>query len=69
MKVIIFPRLGTDSKRAFLRTRWKFGRTYEYSPKMQLLTRLRKETGMTNEQLLDQIAKERGFLLKFLSGG
>ena len=34
---------------------------------MQLLKRLRKQLGLTNEELLDQIDKERAFLLKFLS--
>lgn len=69
MKVIVFPLLYSNSKRAFLRKTKSFGRPYQYFPRMALLKRLRKELGMTNEQILDQVDKEREFYIKILYGG
>lgn len=67
MKLVVFPRLQTQSKRAFLKTRGKYGRPYQYQPRIDLLFRLQKELGLTVGEVLDQIGREREFLLKRLS--
>jgi hypothetical protein len=67
MKLIIFPRLSTRSKRAFVRFKKKYGRHYDYNPRGDLLKRLRFELQWSNEQIYDQIAKERALFAKLLS--
>lgn len=67
MKLVIFPRLQTQSKRAFTKTRGKYGRPYHYQPRIDLLFRLQKELGLPAGEILDQIDREREFLIKRLS--
>lgn len=64
MKLIIYPRLSTRSKRAFIRTTKKFGRPYRYVPRHQLIDRLTKELNLNRSQVLAQIQKERAWLIK-----
>ena len=66
MNLILYPKLGTRSKRALVRTNrrgFKKAGTHSYSPKGTLLTRLAHETGMTIHQVYAQLQKERAYLL------
>jgi hypothetical protein len=63
MVPIAYARMGTRSRRAMVRTQKAFGRPYEYRPRITLVRRLSQELGLTLEQTLDQIQKEREFLI------
>ena len=63
MEIILYSRLSTRSKRALLKTKKSFGKTYYYSPRGNLLQRLSQETGMSPEQVASQLVKERDYLL------
>jgi hypothetical protein len=64
MELILYPRLSTRSKKALVKTKKRFGRTYHYSPRGDLLERLSQETGMTIEQVCQQLKRERAYLLR-----
>jgi hypothetical protein len=60
MNLVLYPKLGTFSRRVLLR------RTHQpnvYTPRRHLLARLSKETGMTMGQVWVQLEKEREYLL------
>ncbi len=66
--LILYPLLNLRSKRAILRTyppksRFK-NKLYIYNPKPILLNRLASQTGMTENQVRQQLLVERRFLLK-----
>lgn len=56
--------LGTTSKRAMVRAKFRFGRLYTYRPRGTLLDRLSKETGMSKVEVQAQIDRERQYFLK-----
>ena len=62
-KLILYPLLNKRSKTAIKRKRKRFGHPYLYSPRQILLSRLSQETGMTKEEVFDQLMREREFLL------
>lgn len=68
MKLIVYPLLSTRSRRSFSRKKTKWGHPHFYQPRIDLLARLSYELGMTKEGVLDQIAKEREYVLKILYG-
>jgi len=63
MNFVIYPLLGTTSRRAMVREKSRFGRSYIYSPRGNLLDRLCSETGMTKNAVLRQIAREHQYLI------
>jgi hypothetical protein len=63
MDIIIYPLLGTTSRRAMVREKSRLGRPYAYRPRGNLLDRLSAETGMTKNAVLRQIARERQQLI------
>ncbi|MEG4147888.1 hypothetical protein [Microcoleus sp. Pol12B5] len=63
MNIVIYPLLGTTSRRAMLREKSSFDRPYTYRPRGNLLIRLSKELGMPVEEVTRQIARERQHLL------
>jgi hypothetical protein len=63
MDIIIYPLLGTTSRRAMVREKSRFGRPYVYRPRGNLLDRLSTETGMSKNAVLRQIARERQQLI------
>jgi len=63
MDLVIYPLLGTTSRRAMVREKSRFGRPYIYRPRGNLLDRLSAETGMSKEAVLRQIARERQQLI------
>lgn len=67
MDLIIYPRLGTTAKRAIVRRKKRYGRDYEYRPRITLVNRLVEELGWSQEQVLDQISAERRYLLSRFS--
>ena len=67
MDLFFYPRLGTRSRRALLRTNrrgFKKAETHVYRPKGTLLVRLAHETGMSLGQVAAQLQKERAYLLQ-----
>lgn len=67
MDLILYPRLGTRSRRALLRTNrrgFKKAEEHVYRPKGTLLVRLAREFGMNVGQVATQLQKERAYLLK-----
>jgi len=66
VNLILYPKLGTRSKRALRRTDrrgFKKAGTHSYSPKGTLLVRLARETGMPISEVYSQLQKERAYLL------
>lgn len=63
MNLILYSKLGTDSKKALARKNSRWGKPYNYKPRGTLLARLATETGMTINQVLTQLQKEREYLL------
>jgi hypothetical protein len=59
----LYHRLNLRSKRAILKTKKRWGHPYRYQPKQILLSRLSQETGMSEEQVKQQLLKEREWLL------
>ena len=62
MDFVIYPLLNTRSQRAFRRVKTRFGHRAYYHPRKHLIERLKEETGMTEQQILTQIAKEREYI-------
>ncbi len=60
---ILYPLLGTLSKRAISRKTWR-GRKYDYKPRADLLDRLTEETKMTRTEVYFQLLEERKKLLE-----
>ncbi|MEG4013116.1 MULTISPECIES: hypothetical protein [unclassified Microcoleus] len=63
MNLILYQKLGTDSKKALARKNSQWGKPYKYRPRGSLLARLARETGMTMSEVKSQLEKEREFLL------
>ena len=63
MNIVIYPLLGTTSRKAMVREKSRFGRPYVYRPRGNLLDRLSAETGMSKDVVLRQIARERQQLI------
>lgn len=61
--LILYPRLNLRSKRAIIKTKKRWGHPYRYNPRQILLSRLSQETGMSEEQVREQLIKEREWLL------
>ena len=64
MNLVIYPLLNTCSKRAIKRRKKKWGHWYQYEPRAILVQRLCAELGWSEEQVREQIRKEREFLLE-----
>lgn len=56
--------LSTRSRRAIVKTKGRFGRDYQYSPRYRLLQRLSRELGMSISGAYGQLLLEREYLLK-----
>jgi len=55
--------LSTRSRRAIVKTKGRFGRSYQYSPRGNLLDRLSRELGASREQVYSLLMQEREYLL------
>lgn len=58
--------MHTTAKRAILRTRKRWGHPVRYNPRRVLVERLAKELNLSPEAVLDQLQKERKFLLEHI---
>jgi len=65
MELKVYPRLGWKSRLAMRRTRWRWGKDYQYVPRPHLIRRLSQELGMNEDAVRKQIKQEREFLLKY----
>jgi hypothetical protein len=63
MNLTLYPRLGTDSKKALTKKNGRWGKPYVYRPRGHLLERLARETGMTIYQVRSQLEQEREYLI------
>lgn len=66
MNLICYPLLSTRSKRAILKTKKSWGHVYWYNPRGDLLVRLSKQLNLPITKVVEQLEKEREFLLKGL---
>jgi hypothetical protein len=53
------------SQQCMRRKKWRWGRNYTYIPRPQLVKRLASELNMTEQEIRNQIAEERMFILKY----
>jgi len=60
----LYPRLQTNSKRALAREKRRWGRPSVYSPKRELILRLAREVGWTQEKVIEQLLLERKLILE-----
>lgn len=63
MELELYKRLSTRSRRAMKREKGKCGKIYRYQPRWNLLQRLSEETGLSTEQVYQQLQRERLYLL------
>lgn len=63
MELLLYPRLGTTSKRAIRRVKHRWGHPYEYRPRGNLIRRLSEETGYSYEWVQDRLMEERQYLI------
>ena len=63
MNLVCYPLMNRRSKRAILRTRKRWGHPVGYNPRRVLVERLASELNLSPEAVLDQLQKEREFLL------
>lgn len=59
-----YPLLGTTSQRAMIRTVWRYGRSYQYTPRANLLDRIGKTLGISKTAAYNLLMTEREYLLK-----
>lgn len=64
MELLLYPKLGTPSRRAMRKAKTHYGRPYEYRPRGNLIRRLSHETGLTPTQVWDRLMEEREYLLR-----
>jgi hypothetical protein len=64
MQLKCYPLMCEESQRCMRREKWRWGRTYTYTPKPNLIRRLSAELNMSADEVREQIAKEREFILK-----
>lgn len=67
MKLLLYPKLSTCSKRAIRRVKKRWGHPYEYRPRGNLVKRLAIETGYSEEWVYDRLLEEREYLISQLS--
>jgi len=68
MKLVIYYKLSTRSKRSFKRLKTKRGSFHNYQPRIDLVMRLAYELGMNKEQVYEKIQEERDYMLRNLYG-
>lgn len=68
MNLICYPLMGTKSKRLMVKRKRsngrKLGKTYHYTPRTDLISRLAYELNMNEKAIRKQIFDERLFLLR-----
>ena len=68
MKLILYPRSSTRTRRAFIKIKKKFGHRHYYFPRWIIIERWCRELNWTSDQVIDQFYKERKFLVKYVWG-
>jgi hypothetical protein len=63
MNLTLYPKLGTDSKKALTKKNGRWGKPYIYRPRGTLLLRLSRETNLTIDQVRSQLEREREYLI------
>lgn len=62
MELKVFSLLSTRSRRAMLGKKTPTGKNRYYIPRSRLMKRLKRELGLNELQILEQIKKERDFI-------
>jgi cytochrome c-type biogenesis protein CcmH/NrfG len=65
MELVVYPLLKKESQRAMRRTKRRYGHPYYYTPQARLVRRLANQLGKTEDEIKEQIALERKFLLQY----
>ncbi|AFY39886.1 hypothetical protein Lepto7376_3724 [[Leptolyngbya] sp. PCC 7376] len=63
-QIFLWQKLSTCSRRAMLKTKKKYGQPYIYNPRPRLLLRLSRETGMSMDEIYNQLLRERAIMHK-----
>jgi hypothetical protein len=63
MELVLYDRASTRTKRAMGRLKKKWGHINYYKPRKMLLERWKTELGWSEEQILEQLSKERRYLI------
>lgn len=61
----LWEALGRKSKLCLRRKRWRFGRSYSYTPRSDLVRRLAVQFGVTETEIISRLRELREFILKF----
>lgn len=70
MELKLYPLLSTRSKRALVRRYYRQSKKHRvgqpmcYNPRRKLIERLVRQSGMTEAQVIEQLFKEREYLLQ-----
>ena len=62
MDLLLYPLLSERSQKALRRLRKGYAKNYVYTPRKVLLDRLKAETGLDDQQIYQQLLKEREYL-------
>lgn len=65
MDLEIYSLLSKESQRAIKRVKKRFGRPYYYIPQARLVRRLAQQLQKSEEEIREQIAREREFLIEY----
>jgi hypothetical protein len=64
MQLRAYYLLSTRSRRAIAKTKGRFGKAYQYSPRGTLLNRLSRELGLSISEVYSLLMQERDHILK-----
>ncbi|WP_013320978.1 hypothetical protein [Gloeothece verrucosa] len=68
MDTPLYDKANRNTRKAMARYKKKWGHINWYRPRPQMLQRWMEELGWTEEQVLEQLSKERRYLIKELYG-
>lgn len=64
MNLVLYPQLGTQSRRCMKRRKKTGGHPYTYNPKGNLLERLARDNNMSIEEARNKLLQERKEILE-----
>jgi hypothetical protein len=64
MELRAYYLLGTNSKRAIIKTKGRFGRPHHYSPKAPLIEKISRTLRISKQAAYQLLMKEREYLIR-----
>lgn len=64
MELKLYPLLSWKAKKRFAYRKFRYGKEVSYKPHGVLIKQLRQKTGMDAGDIVEQLKKERKYLLK-----